>query len=394
MNLQMESTRRFTQNAPAWLPPITHLYLGTLFIVQTLRAQREVSHLTSQQSEFLRLFEETFDLRSLLIPGPAVPFFLALSSHSSPFEDIGDVTPAIPQNINLHARDAYRSTVSWQLHLPALPYLLDLIATIRHKYEQSIAATPVAFDANFPEIFSSPVATQNATVTTAWTAHANIHHLQYPGASYHSHTTLSQLQNAAPYLMQIPFPPRLSVVTGATTGPITDLKRYIGFIHPRTATNYTSHNWFGPVSTMMQRYSQYFKASVPLSAISATGNQAGTCLTTYSPNPEMHISWSFEPHTPPATYAATNHPTGYRHVRVQHLKCSVTHPSREMEEVYEQSALLSQINVTFDPTTLTDSDANTGPAFALPIVRRSQEYDISQSFGANITLYYHADTRQ
>jgi hypothetical protein len=375
MDYAIGYTSKFLQNSPAWLPPMSQAYFGTLFLVQTLRAQRECGYLNEEEQFFLDGFEKTFDFRSLAIAGPAVPYFMSLNTFSGPNETIGDITPALPRNISLTAANSYlEGTLPWQLYLPNVPHYIDQL--------KLISSATADFTQDTAHAIRTSIFSENAAAAAATAAH-----LQMPGGSYPLSYQLTHLNNARLALKNIPFPPRLS----ATTGSITNWQRFLRFHHPTTRTGaVTFHNWFAQVSTIMSRYAKYFRNSVSLNAIPPAGQPICALTFQYSATP-AGLTPIYGAHAFVDT--ATNVPAHWTTTTPGNFLGHGSHKDLTNEEINEQYALLTQVNADLSLVGLNiTTPVQSGPYFTLPNVRQSSALDLHNSIGPNIAQYYHTDT--
>jgi hypothetical protein len=161
--------------------------------------------------------------------------------------------------------------------------------------------------------------------------------------------------------------------------------------------NGSVNNWFPGVAQIMQRYSQFFHNSVPLSAISPTGVAVGTIAGIYAESTSFSEPFTYvDPVVGPPAVPGYFKPSGVLHSTA----ALYAHSDRHLEEVTEQLAMLTQVNITLTqgntnppfPFPL-EAEVRTGPLWSLPYVRETNRIDIARGWPSNITTYYHSDTR-
>lgn len=391
MNFTMAYTHRFLQSAPAWSPFITPLYIGILFIIQTLRAQREVGDISADELWLLEGFERMYDLRSLLIPGPLVPYFQALAAFSGPFEHLGDVCPRLPTTYPT-ATDYYCFANGLGKLLPNIPLYMDALLKTKVQFTNPTTATNAATlhpsFGNTMKYFWHNIHSANVTNSQAQSTA-----MLSPAAWITPHFTEQQYNTYEAIHNHYGFPAPLNVTT---SGNMTSLAQFMRFYAPGDSN--TFFPWFQNVSSMMQRYSQFFKESVPLSAIPPAGTASGLPVWRFSANanlttnPTRHNALT-------ATADASGHPAYYSPVHLHSLAATGHHGDETLEEITEQNSALALVNV--DVVTLTTWTTptnahirNDGPVWSLPTVRSSPTVDYANAIGQTISLHYHVDTRQ
>jgi hypothetical protein len=379
MNFQMSFTHRFTQSTPGWLPPMTYLYISVLFIIQILRAQREVGIITAVELWLLESLEHTYDIKSLLIPGPLVPYFQALAAFAGPFENLGDVTPSLPWNWTCSAASLYMLGTTATNHdlssiFPPIPFYMEMLNKIAT--HQGEFTTETMYQKFWKSTFGRAVTNNNT----------GKHPFYQPGAWTNVAFSTAQINNAKPILAHLGFPPALDY---STSGDISNWLQFMRIEH----TNGVRYNWFGPLSGIMSRYAMYWTNSVPLSAISPTGTGASLPIWRMAANNTNLVT--------PVTYhaAGTDAAAEPAYFSVHHLvsiKAYAEHSDSSLEEIEEQTSAIAMVNVSLTGTghAHTGNDGyRSGPVWDLPTVRRSPFVDYVNSIPANLATHYHEDTR-
>jgi hypothetical protein len=372
MNFHMAYTHRFLQGAPAWIPPLSFVYFGVLFLLQTLRAQREAGVVSHDELWLLEGFERMYDLRSLLVPGPLVPYFQALAAFSGPMERIGDVCPRIP-NLSAAANNAFLPVNQMHSVVPDIPFYMDLInrvATAGQDYTEASLRH-----------FRTSVMNQNAAANAGTRIHFNA-----PGAWTPISWTVQQVNTARLALAQIGFPPALDVTAAANiVGPAQFMRLY--------HTDGQFYPWFGNVAAVMQRFCQFFEHSVPISAISPSGIAAGLPVWTFQANHEMANAYAF------VAAVQGGAPAHYTVTPLISTAVTGNHCDETLEEVTEQCSAVALVNVDVathsgHPHPAPNAQLRHGPVWNLPRVRGSPTVNYALGVAQNITTYYHKDTRQ
>jgi hypothetical protein len=374
MDTMMRTTHRFIQSNPVWCPWISQLYCGILFLVQTLRAQRELGTTTPSQEQYLDDFSRHYDLRNLMVPGPLVPFLQALVTCSSPFEWYNDIGPALPGSPGPHRE--FRLNNGLSRLLPNLPVIMDLLIQLSTREDDF--ADQASANSFIRELFGTAFTADNAIA----------HLLQTPGPQNDWRMTHTRLNEVRSQLSFFPFPPRLTTAAHYAT-----LNSWANYTHLLGRDN-RYYAWFPLVAQTMNVYSSHFRSSVPLSAINPTGLGASIPIWDYSANLGLTTALTRTTHgtAPNQTFSVAAQP-------LTSLPARGSHPDTTLEETPEQISALALVNVSFHQlpaaeglTFPQDAETRQGPYWDLiaHFHRQSPTIDSLPGYGAVVANYYHS----
>jgi hypothetical protein len=387
LDMNMSNTYRFLQSAPGWIPLISQAYIGIVFIVHTLRIAREANTISVEQFQFLQWFESVYDFRTLMIPGPLVPVFQSLAYTSGPFEWIGNIAPAIPDDVRPVRKNSYSCRNGGRYYLPHIPLIVDQIQWFLDTFNISQDNEAFINDNFYSNIFG---------VNAAATSFGREAMLS-PNARFNPAVSTQQYKAFKAQRSAFRFPPRLGTSTANT---YLTWFEYMRFQHIDTSQN--TYQWFSVICATMQRYCQFVNGSVPMSAISLTGLGASSVVFTYSQDtdlldpPELKAEDSF---TGPNGNNIVRSPTRFALNVPELLSATGRHFDPELEELAEQFSAASQVNVDFSKTSGTEPkptnvSIRSGTVWSLPIIRESPVIDVLPTHGPLIMTHYHTDTRK
>jgi hypothetical protein len=386
MNHMMGTTHRFLQGAHEWCPFLSLAYFGNLFILQALRAYREIRPLPMHESWLLEGIETSIGLDSLIVPGPLVPFFQALAASSAPFEWFGNIGPNVTGFLTgCNQSNDYLVQDGHSRILPNIPFYLDMISKI------------VAIDADSTPVqrrsllqrFYSDIMTVNVTDTP------NEHfHMSAPGLPSRPFQTPDFIQFVLG-LANLDLPSRLNRNGNDATN--LNLSQFMRLYDAPTVANGQYHTWFEQAAGVHARYGQFFKGSVPLSSISPSGIGAAITRVRYTAgNARLLAPYTFHAVVAPAPPAA-GVPAYYDRNEINSLSAVLEHPDHALEEIAEQCGQLAQVNVDLESSlgaaTPTNANLRTGDVWTLPDIRRTSTYDIAPGIFARLASSYYEDTR-
>jgi hypothetical protein len=387
LDANMASTYRFLQSAPNWIPLVSQAYISVLALVHIFRVARESNCITPEQLQFLQDFEAVYDFRTLMIPGPLVPIFQSLAFVSGPFEWIGNVSPALDRFVKPVKSDAYTPNNNLVWSLPHIPLIIDQLQW----FTDSFTITPQ--NENFiAENFFSNIFGVNAD-----TGSFGFQAMYSPNARFHVPVSTQQYKAFKSNARSYRFPPRLAA---STANQYMSWPAYLRFTSGTTADSDT-YTWFSTASATMQRYTQFIRNSVPMSAIALTGLGSLTPVWTYSVNPELakNISLVEKQSYKDGTTEHIQFAQHFSSPRPLHLTAIGTHTDPELEELAEQFSAATQLNVSWskigrkDKDTPADVTIRTGPVWSLPVLRTSPEINVLPTHGPLIMTHYHSDAR-
>lgn len=388
LDSNMASTFRFLQSAPDWIPFVSQAYIGILFYVHIFRVAREADTLTPEQFQFLTWFESIYDFRTLMIPGPLVPVFQALAHTSGPFEWIGNIAPHIPSTAKAVRKASYSPQNGTVCLLPSIPLIIDQIQWFQSSFTITNGNEAFIADNFYSNIFSTPAANNSFGSYAMFS----------PNARFHVPVSTSQYRAFKSQTRAFKFPYRLTASDANTEMSWPAFFRF-------TAAGATSdtYTWFSTMSATMQRYSQFIRGSVPLSAISLTGLGASIPIWTYTPSTNLSAAPTLQAQSEykdPTGNTVIQSPNHFVPDAPSTLSCIGNHFDPELEELAEQYSAATQVNVSYkdvkkpDGTPLVRDDLiRNGEVWSLPMIRTSPIVDVVPTHGPLIMTHYHSDTR-
>lgn len=363
----MNTTHRFLQNAPAWLPIVTQLYVSILWHYQVLTVYVNSGYGLSF-ADLHRNLTDILRLDELLIPGPLVPFFSALAAVNGPFDWIGDITSAMPHFSALWDATTATPHASYLRSVPIPAVLLDQL----YYWSQyaNTTASPVYTNFEwFRNVFGHPLSTN--------TNNKNIK--LSPTLSGSLYTTKSQ--NDASYDFWN------AVLSGFTRFTIaththTSYEQLLGFASPTMSLQI---DWFQHVSIVMQKYCLHFNGSLPLKAISPVGIGATLVYAKPAANTATR-NWLY-PATLPGSFKSNKFDPA--HPMPSALSLTFNHADHEAEEIAEQYAILTSTNIMWSEnngtqngfTAISRAATHDGTYWDAPAHRRVHQINLLQQFG-------------
>jgi hypothetical protein len=258
----MLTTRKFNEIAPEWHPLITHLYVSLLWYMHIFQIMEIDRSLTPDQEECLNNLFEIINPTDILVPGPLVQYFQALSLSPGPLPHQGNVAPKLPSLTTTPANKLVLPA-SQRRHLPHIPSLIDQLNSIS-KYSSTTTTTAKEYQA------SSMIQCFETPISAATTPHAvNL----YCGPTYRSHLPLTkdQLERFLAGYPRYRFA-QIASVNLTDTEPIT-WTQFLG-LETIDTTNVLSSFWIRRVCATMQIFCTHLEGSTTLSKISLTQEPA------------------------------------------------------------------------------------------------------------------------
>jgi len=386
MNNLMSNTHRFLQSAPDWSPYLALAFYGNLFIIQALRAQREISPLPMHENWLLDTIIEVIGLDALIVPGPLIPFFQALAASSAPFEWFGNIAPSVIGILTGCNQDNdYVLPNNYLRLLPNVPMYLDMLARVSNlDPDSNSAAKRSVMNQFYRSIFT-------VDCTNAASDQQHISSLGLPARPF----AVSNRITTVEALLNLDLPTRLDR-NGADT---TDLQliQFMRLFDAPTVANGRYHTWFEQAAGIQARYAQFFKGSVPLSAITPVG--IGSCITvvTYAANnARLTQPWQYSAYVPAVQGGAAAQRAYFTRLEVNSLNARMSHSDHALEEIAEQCGQIAAVNVSLTTAGFvapTDAQIRTGHVWTLPDIRQTQQYDIAPGIYSRLVSSYHEDTR-
>nr|UYL94490.1 MAG: capsid protein [Leptosphaeria biglobosa partitivirus 1] len=386
LDANMSNTFRFLQSAPNWIPFVSQAYISILFYIHVFRVARESNTISNEQFQLLQWFESVYDFRTMMIPGPLVPIFQSMAFTSGPFEWIGNISPSITDDYRPVKSSGYVPNNGINYVLPNVPLIIDQIQWFLSSFNITPANEHYITDNFYSDLFGVPAAT-GSFGESAMTA---------PNARFLTGTSANQYRAFKSQARAFRFPARLT-----TTPSNTYLNWFEALRFRSPGVQTTNYQWFSTMSATMQRYCQFVRGSVPLSAISLTGLGACTPLYAYQPASELNTATSLVPEESHKDSNNNNIVQSAAHFSAftpSSLSAIGEHFDPELEELAEQFSAASQVNVTFTalPATSglpTNAYLRTGLVWSLPKIRTSPVIDVLPTHGPLIMTHYHSDAR-
>jgi hypothetical protein len=377
MDKNMSQTKRWLDNSYGWIPQYSRLYFGLLFLVQVLRAQRDAGNLSFESITLLDTFERSFSLGHLLIPGPLVPLFKAISSSRIDSDIYGNVCPTLPDTPSMSKNGSpipvpTSDLIKW--HVPALPAIFDEICTLAH-----LAGGNNNINVAILRTGNSPGA-----YGTAFSSSPNGHTaLNMPGMMHPIPMSEYSINSFYDCVNTFTFPApfdNATLVAGITNW----------FQYARLSTGSTTHfDWMSKLSSTMSVYSQFFSGTTPLGDIPSSSLPTGQISATYTHDslPTGKVS---------TTSTTVSNTTAHYYVKPSNFTLTAKFISHSMAvpAIEEWRAMLTQINCKHNALADTTPDLyRTGTFWSIPIVRQS--VSISPMLGVPniISRSFHRTTR-
>lgn len=304
MDHLMANTKRWVDNCLGWAPPISQMYIGVLFYIQTLRAMDSASLLTPSYefSTLLMTFINVFPLTDLWIPGPLVAYFRHISSFwPSASDQFGNVSPEIPPTPEWSRNDFYvidnatyapNAPNALNLHLPNIAAFVSRLRTIC-----ATATTANMTQSTFVASVDGPIRAANMFQIALNNGANEQLLLRGPGLNLAYPENLQMWINASYRLASNSIPFDLNA--GAAAGDVeNDWSTFIRFDN-------NQHHWFGSTAAIMAKYCQFFHGSAPLSEIVPNSSAAGAVKLRFSGATDINTAptWHAAVPGPPAVAA-------------------------------------------------------------------------------------------
>jgi hypothetical protein len=385
LDQNMSTTHRFLQSAPNWIPLVSQAYLSVIFYVHIFRVAREANTISAEQFQFLTWFESVYDFRTLMIPGPLVPVFQALAFTSGPFEWIGNIAPSLNDASRAIRKDSYCPSSNLQFALPSVPLIVDQLQWFLATFNITNGNEHFIVDNFYSNLFGVD-ATNGSFGSYAMLS---------PNARFNVGVSAMQYRAFKAQANSFRFPPRL-----ATSSQNTYMTWFEFFRFKPLGAVSDTYQWFSTIAGTMQRYCQFVRGSVPMSAVSLTGLGASTPVWTYSASTDLGNAPTIVPEQSfkdPSGNNVVQYPAHFSVPRPSSLICDGEHFDPELEELAEQFSAATQVNVSFasigSSLAPTDAFMRSGTVWTLPIIRESPSIDVLPTHGPLIMTHYHSDSR-
>lgn len=378
MDKTMSTTKRWLDNSFGWIPSYSRLYYGVLFIIQTLRAQRDAGTLKFDTLQLLQTFETYFAPGNLLIAGPLVPIFKGLATSKIDSDLFGNVAPRLPESVQLSTNGVQVPTPvddNIKYHLPAIPAIFDEICTAQH-------LGPGNQDVNQQILINGSAAGAFGTAFTAQSPATD--YVNWPGMYPAIPLTTSVVDSFFTCSPSYSFP--IPMTNAQLTAGVTNWFEYC-----RLSTGTTHHHeWMSRLSGTMNNYAQFFRGSIPLGDISSSSLPTGQIIGKYREN-----TLPTEPKTI-LTRAVSNTATGHYYNRpdVTSLSTDWTSATMAIPPTEEWRAFFAQLNCLHNRFADNPPPLHrTGVFWTLPTVRTLTNADPCNSVALIIARKFHRSNR-
>lgn len=381
MDKTMSTTKRWLDNSFGWIPAYSRLYMGVMFIYSIMRAQRDAGTLNMAIMPMLETFERYYNPGNMLIPGPLVPMFKAISTSKVDSDLFGNVVPTLPKRINMDKnKPSHPQSVDTNVfyHLPAIPAIFDEICTAiqlgpgaNGVYHNIITrgSAPGAFGIAFAN---------NAPPTLAY---------NQPGMAQAislTDVTVNQFYQCATSY-SFPAPANQANIAAGI---------FNWFQYCRLATGEEDHHeWLSRLSGTMNNYAQFFRGSIPIGDIASsalpTGQIAGKYRSNALPTMQQTIKTV-------SVGSGTGMSNAYYFERpdVTSLAADWVSYSMAIPIPEEWRAFFSQINCLHNHLVSNPPRTHrTGEFWTLPIVRRIDSVDPINSISLLMQRRFHRSNR-
>ena len=125
-----------------WHPLISRLYHGLLFIIQTLRAMEYSKLISASQRKFLHQFLSHYPPDVLIVAGPLLPIFKALSCTRSALNAFNLISPYLPDELGTeNLANSLISDETDSYMIPQIPLIMSMINDLKLSNDPNFAAT-------------------------------------------------------------------------------------------------------------------------------------------------------------------------------------------------------------------------------------------------------------
>jgi hypothetical protein len=372
MNAQMITTRKFTETTPQWHPLVSHLYFALCFYVRIFECMKEAQQLSSDQLAAYLAITTTLNTSDMLIPGPLIPHFEALSVSATAPEHLENVSPALPETPGQTGANGLTFPEPARYHLPNIFALLDQL--------RYFSTTPTA--TTNADIYRSGHAANLYSVDATDNNDRFLH--TFCGPTFRSEIFIpDQISTQfANFARALNLPPRIAAadIPEDSTFESTWLHSLGLTFHQANARN----GWIRQVSAAMQRYCSHFRNTVPMSAIPIIGSGAAQVECAYSGTTAHQLTTAPTFHAaadPLVAYYSRSFVTGF------HAISRTRNPF--VPTAHYHTGLLTRINAHIPDT----ANHRTGPAWTLaPFYLQTHEADYSLNIDSVISSVYHSTT--
>lgn len=346
MNNLLCDNEFWTSDCLGWCPIYTDMYIGTLFLIQTMRAMDAAGILSGDLRAMFKYIKKAFPFSTLPIPGPLVPLFKGIS-YFNPGATLkmGNVSPAIPSTPGISLTAAYSCNVNMRFLLPAMTLMVGRL----HAIFDNANAGRWTNDSAFYDMLSVIISLngRNATDNAVWRTM-----LRSPGIQYALPGNAELWNDAYNHRDMYSLPDPCDADTE------DDWRNYM-FCE---LDQVRSMDWFRAFIPDMHKYCKHFRSSSTLEECSPSSSSCGAIIvkmtnatsTTFSQNVEF-------------TAAADGQPDKFTlRNSVHSFKCTAESPIVDIPPLEQWRAATSLINLETDPAVNSN-----------PLHRRGPFWDVS-----------------
>jgi len=378
MDNMMNTTYRFTQSSPGWLPIVSQLYVSVLWLYHILTVYCSSGY-GLQFASVLRDLNEILHLDQCVVPGPLVPFFQALASVNGPFDWIGDIVSALPDFPTLWNANDWHPNASYFRSVPIPAVLLDQL----HIFSIWPVPSNQTLYGNFEwyrNIFAQPA-----------NAHNVRHNRMSPVSAGSLYTTAGQTDNARSFWNPFFAPQARNQIAAAQ--PLNQIAQLFGFVRQNGVVTL---DWFQHVTSIMHKYVQFFNGSTALKSIAPNG--IGSVLVHARPQGNADTRNWLYPAAIPGAFLSSRF-LALREIPTA-VKLDFQHSDHEIEEIAEQYAILCSTNVQWarnnatqhGMTAINVDHTHEGTYWNAPSHRRVNGVNLKVQFAQIISHRYHQTT--
>jgi len=320
----MITTYRFGRSHPYWLPQMSLVYVAILFYFRIFDVYVRSGSAPPNMVHLVRALKDMFDFRRLMIPGPLVPYFQALSLCSAGDSLLGDISPCVPDELP-QAND-YFALPNGQRYLPNILALLDYPTGIL----RSANAITQDYVHNVTLMYRQAVAANNIAAINTLVKSPGFYSPVYMPAS-----VLEQFRLTANTRLRLPDQINLGNVTQDVRINWYQFLRFRPL--PGEANSPKFKTWFGNVASMMSDYSEYFSGSVSLADIPVSAGPAPHIRLLYAASTDDET-------TPSAIPTNSDDNDSITLPELSSLSASARLHTPQIDDLYRQLATVAQIN--------------------------------------------------
>jgi len=260
MDVMMANCRYWQSRCVIWNPIMSRIYVGILFILQTMRCMRYSRNASQDMIDILENLERNVGWSKLVIPGPLATFFKAICVCKSDCSEYGNITPFLEHDPGSGNNTSHALSTLMRSLIPC-------ITGLRRAYMTVQLADPVT-PGNTRQ-WDYNLHTPNGNAAEARDA-ASQHHMCrdariMPGLNFTPMFSGRQWNTWRLGGQIIPIPP-----VAHNEGDLT-WSAFLGFTH--------GSHWFSRLASLMTEYSKHWKGSCTMNDLAIMNGEAPLVLT-------------------------------------------------------------------------------------------------------------------